>query len=126
VRQFASVIAEQKASINKWQAQWDADQCSGTDGSTMPCGMELLGGAMIASTASLSLGTAANTSQPPKEIRDLYTATAGLADDAAAAGKAWQDSCNAAQQAECAGLVGRMEIAMGMLGSKLEAWTPYL
>ncbi|TFC20063.1 hypothetical protein E3O19_01445 [Cryobacterium algoritolerans] len=126
VSQWDSVVAGQKDTLDRWQTKWDKDQCSGSDGSTSPCRGELLEGSMIASTISMTLGTGAGKDTPPAEISGLYASTAGLAHDAAAAGQAWQDSCNATAAPECAGLSGSMEISMRVLSMTFAKWAPYL
>jgi hypothetical protein len=126
LRQWASVVAEQKTSLDGWQSRWDVAQCSGSDGSNSPCGAQLLEASFIAETISMSLDSAANKGTPPREIRELATATTASSVDADKAGKAWVASCNSAAAAECAGLSGRVEITMRMLETKFAAWAPYL
>lgn len=132
VSQWASIVAEQKASLEAWKSDWDTNECSVAG--TLLCELKTITGATVAQTVSISLAspqtrTATNyIGTPPSEIRGLYTDTRDAADAAATAGKAWSDNCSAGAAAgsDCGALLFQFNSASDALESKFQAWAPYI
>lgn len=134
IAQWASVVAEQKATFEEWKTDWDSELCS-VDASDFACAARTLTGTFIAQTISITLTTAVTPTaltgyladEPPAEIKTLWTDTTRAADDFMAAGKVWSDSCNANAQAEgCDVVLFKFGSAADALERKFAAWSPYL
>jgi hypothetical protein len=132
VAQWASVVAESKATFEDWYLEWDAMKCS--VGGTVLCSLSTLSGTFVSQTVSITLAipqtkTAISgylSDEPPAEIRDLYTATRAEADELAAAGQAWSDTCNAeADKPGCDKILFDFGSAASNMAKKFAAWAPY-
>ena len=131
VSQWASIVAEQKSSLEDWKSKWDADTCSVA--ATFTCKIETLTGATIAKTIAISLAspetsTATNyIGTPPSEIRSLYADTRAAADSAQSAGDAWSAACSGSTAGDdCTGLLFKFSSAVDALETKMQGWSPYL
>jgi uncharacterized protein YceK len=127
VQQWASKVAEQKVSLDKWSTQWAADGCTADALPDLPCGMEILTGTMIATTISLNLHTLSKEyGSPPDEIKSLVADTQTAADAANTSGQTWTSTCNAKQDPSCLQLSFAFTTTMDALSTKFTAWSPYL
>lgn len=132
VEQFASLISEERRSVDEWIEDWHDNTCSTlsvADGDPL-CETSLISGSLIADTAKITMegatkeGVPAYIGQPPEEITSIWQETFDAATTASEAGEAIPEDCSSAD--DCVGKVMDFTMAMDDLQGKYDAWAPYL
>lgn len=137
VAQWASLIAQQKASWEDWEQSWDESSCSGVTAGAEAGGMcriQLLGATYQTQTTTIEYELAMSpgkkgfiAEEPPSEIATLFTATQEAAIAARDAGEDWDAAdCSLTPASDCGALAVSFDRAIGELQSQFDAWSPYL
>jgi len=137
VAQWASLIAQQKATWEEWEADWDAASCSGIvagSESGAMCRIRMMSAMYQAQTTAIEYELATGpgkkgfiAEQPPAEIASLFAETVDASAAARDAGMAWDAAgCTTSAAGDCPTLSVTFDRAIGDLMSEFDAWAPYL